>query len=293
MDALVDDRADEALRPRETPVHRPGRRPPADVRALDDLSIAVREGEIFGFLGPNGAGKSTTIRLLLGFLHPTAGSAPRCSATTSSGTASRSARQVGYLPGGIALYDALTGERLLDYLAAPDGPAVGRRAELLDRLELSARTLQPAGPRLLPRHAPEDRHHPGAPARPRAGDPRRADRRPRSADAARVLRDPRRPPAAGRTIFFSSHVLSEVERVCDRVAIVRRGRLVALEDVARLLARRKRQRRAARRRRRRPALDGVAGRQRVAGPPTAGSRASSRATSGRSSPRSPGTASPT
>jgi len=83
------------------PVHRPGRPRSAVVRALDDLSISVREGEIFGFLGPNGAGKSTAIRLLLGFLHPTAGRASVLGLDVVRDSVAIRAR-VGYLPGGIA-----------------------------------------------------------------------------------------------------------------------------------------------------------------------------------------------
>src|SRR4029079_620638 len=111
------------------------------VRALEDLTIAVREGEIFGFLGPNGAGKSTTIRLLLGFLHPTAGSGQVLGLDIVRDSVAIRGR-VGYLPGGIALYDSLSGERLLDYLGELTGRPSARRTELLDRLELSERTLR-------------------------------------------------------------------------------------------------------------------------------------------------------
>src|SRR6187455_3797927 len=98
------------------PIHPPWIHPAPVVRALEDLSIEVREGEIFGFLGPNGAGKSTTIRLLLGFLHPSAGSGRLLGLDiVRDSVAIR--RRTGYLPGGIALYDSLTGEALLDYLA--------------------------------------------------------------------------------------------------------------------------------------------------------------------------------
>src|SRR4051812_26994159 len=76
--------------------------------ALEDLQVAVREGEIFGFLGPNGAGKSTTIRLLLGYLHATAGSASVLGLDIGRDSV-EIRRRVGYLPGGIALYDALSG----------------------------------------------------------------------------------------------------------------------------------------------------------------------------------------
>jgi ABC-2 type transport system ATP-binding protein len=212
---------------------------PTWVLALDDLSIDVAEGEIFGFLGPNGAGKSTTIRLLLGYLHPSAGSATVLGLDAVRGSV-EIRRRVGYLPGGIALYDALTGEAILDYLAALYGRPAPRRAELVDRLELSARTLkrpvrdysrgmrQKIGIIQALQHDPElvilDEPTEGL-------DPLMQHA------FYGLLEELRR---AGRTIFFSSHVLSEVERICDRVAIVRQGRLVALQDVTSLLAHRKR-----------------------------------------------------
>ena len=151
----------------------------------------VHEGEIFGFLGPNGAGKSTTIRLLLGFLHPTRGPASVLGRDIVRDCV-EIRRRVGYLPGGIAFCDNLTGERLLDYLGDLTGRPPVRRAELLRAPRAVRRDPPPTGPRLLARDAPEDRDRPGAPARSRAGDPRRADRRPRPAHAAGVLRDPRR-----------------------------------------------------------------------------------------------------
>ena len=217
----------------------PGRPLPAVVRALDDLSIEVRPGEIFGFLGPNGAGKSTLIRLLLGYLHPTAGSARVLDLDTErDGVAIR--RRVGYLPGGIALYDGLTGTELLDYLGAFYARPAARRAELVERLELAAADLarpirdysrgmrQKIGVVQALQHDPElailDEPSEGLdPLMQRA--------------FYGILDDLR---AAGRTVFFSSHILSEVERVCDRVAIVRHGRLVALEAIEALLAHRKR-----------------------------------------------------
>jgi len=206
--------------------------------ALADLDLTIEPGEIFGFLGPNGAGKSTTIRLLLGFLHPTAGVAHVLGHDIDRGSV-EIRRRTGYLPGGIAFWDGLTGERLLDELAAMSGRPPTRRPELLDRLELGDALRRPVrdysrgmrqklGIIQALQHDPElailDEPSEGLdPLMQRA--------------FYEILEELR---AAGRTIFFSSHVLSEVERICDRVAIVRRGRLVALEDVAALLARRKR-----------------------------------------------------
>ncbi len=239
MDALTTTALTKRYGHREPPIHRPGHRSTGEILALDDLSIAVREGEIFGFLGPNGAGKSTTIRLLLGYLHPSAGGATVLGRDIVHDSV-EIRRRVGYLPGGIALYDSLTGERLLDYLGHLTGRQPTRRTELLDRLEMSARTLarpvrdysrgmrQKMGIIQALQHDPElailDEPTEGLdPLMQRA-----------FYDILDELR------AAGRTIFFSSHILSEVERVCDRVAIVRRGRLVALQDVGSLLEHRKR-----------------------------------------------------
>jgi ABC-2 type transport system ATP-binding protein len=209
------------------------------IRALDDVDLVVRPGEIFGFLGPNGAGKSTCIRLLLGFLHPTRGSARVLGLATATASV-EIRRRVGYLPGGIALYDGLTGTELLDYLGAFYGRPPTRRARLVDGLELSGRDLarpirdysrgmrQKLGIVQALQHEPElailDEPSEGLD--------------PLMQQAFYAILDELR--AEGRTVFLSSHVLSEVERVCDRVAIVRRGRLVALEDIGSLLARRRR-----------------------------------------------------
>jgi len=211
----------------------------APVRALEGCTLEVREGEIFGFLGPNGAGKSTLIRLLLGFIHPTAGHASVLGLDIGADSVVIRSR-VGYLPGGIALYDGLTGERHLDYLAELSGREPVRRATLCDRLELSPRILR----RPIREYSRGMRQKIGI-VQALQHDPELAilDEPSEGLDPLmqrafyEILDDVRR---AGRTVFFSSHVLSEVERVCDRVAIVRAGQLVALEDVTKLLERRKR-----------------------------------------------------
>ncbi len=208
--------------------------------ALSDLDLTVETGEIFGFLGPNGAGKSTTIRLLLGFLHATTGTASVLGHDIGRDSVAIR-RRVGYLPGGIAFWDELNAERLLDELAALSGRPPVLRSMLLDRLELSAATLR----RPVRAYSRGMRQKLGI-IQALQHDPELAilDEPSEGLDplmqrAFYGILDERK--AAGRTIFFSSHVLSEVERVCDRVAIVRHGRLVALEDVATLLTRRKRQ----------------------------------------------------
>ena len=175
-------------------------------------------------------------------------------------------RRSGYLPGGIALYDTMSGERPARLPRRPDRPAADPTAELCDRLEMSGGDAPPARSATTP-----------AGMRQKIGiiqalqhDPELAilDEPTEGLDPLMqrafyaILDDLR---AAGRTIFFSSHVLSEVERVCDRVAIVRRGRLVALEDVEALLARRKRNVEM-RVEGPPPALEGVAGRLGARGP---------------------------
>jgi ABC-2 type transport system ATP-binding protein len=217
-----------------TPLHRR-----SEVRALLDLSIEVPEAEIFGFLGPNGAGKSTAIRLLLGFLHATSGGAEvlgRDIATDSE----EIRRRTGYLPGGIAFYDSMTGAEQLRYLAALSGREAPLRDQLVDRMELSRRDLR----RQIRDYSRGMRQKIGI-IQAFQHDPELAilDEPTEGLDPLmqrsfyEILEDRRR---AGRTIFFSSHILSEVERVCDRVAIVRKGELVALTDVADLLSRRRR-----------------------------------------------------
>jgi ABC-2 type transport system ATP-binding protein len=209
------------------------------VRALQDVSIDVREGEIFGFLGPNGAGKTTMIRVLLGYLHPTAGSGSVLGLDIAREAIAIRSR-VGYLPGGIALYDTMTGESLLDYLAALYGRPPVRRAMLLDRLEFSARDMR----RLVRDYSRGMRQKMGI-IQALQHDPELAilDEPSEGLDPLmqlafyEILEDLHR---EGRTIFFSSHVLSEVERICDRVAIIREGSIVALEEVAKLLNRRRR-----------------------------------------------------
>ena len=207
--------------------------------ALDALDVEVREGEIFGFLGPNGAGKSTAIRLLLGYIHPTAGRADvlGCDIVTES-VAIR--RRIGYLPGGIALYDTLTGLEQLDFLARLNGRAPVRRAELCEQLELSTKTLN----RMVRDYSRGMRQKIGI-VQALQHDPELA-----VLDEPSEGLDPlmqrafyailERLKQQGRTVFFSSHVLSEVERVCDRVAIIRSGRLVMVEEIAKLRSRRRR-----------------------------------------------------
>ena len=217
----------------------PSRRRHETIRALHELTVSVEQGEIFGFLGPNGAGKTTTIRLLLGLIHATSGSAQVLGHDIASGSLAIRAA-TGYLPGGIALYDTLTGEQMLDYLGRLYDRPTPLRAELLDRLEMSPRTLK----RLVRDYSRGMRQKIGI-IQALQHDPELAilDEPTEGLDplmqhAFYDLLDERR--KAGRTVFFSSHVLSEVERLCDRVAIIRAGEMVALSNVADLLVHRRR-----------------------------------------------------
>lgn len=209
------------------------------VRALNDLTLDVQEGEIFGFLGPNGAGKSTAIRTLLGFLHATRGSATVLGMDIATQSVDIR-RLTGYLPGGIAVYDSLTGEQALDYLADLQGRTPYRRQELCDRLQLPASVLR----RKVRDYSRGMRQKIGV-VQALQHDPELAilDEPTEGLDPLMqqafygILDDLRR---EGRTVFFSSHVLSEVERLCDRVAIIRAGDLMAIHKVNELLARRRR-----------------------------------------------------
>jgi len=209
------------------------------VHALNSLSLEVRTGEIFGFLGPNGAGKSTTIRTLLGYLHATSGTARVLGLDVATESVAIR-RRIGYLPGGIALYGSLSGADALDYLADLQGEPASRRAELCERLQLSTHDLK----RRIRDYSRGMRQKLGV-IQALQHDPELAilDEPTEGLDPLMqhafygILEDMR---AAGRTIFFSSHVLPEVERICDRVAIIRAGELMALQTVDDLLARRKR-----------------------------------------------------
>jgi ABC-2 type transport system ATP-binding protein len=209
------------------------------VAALDRLTLDVRPGEIFGFLGPNGAGKSTTIRTLLGFLHPTSGSA-RVLGMDVVRESVEIRRLTGYLPGGVALYDSMSGEQVLDYFARLQGREPHRREELVERLQMAGADLR----RRVRDYSRGMRQKIGV-IQALQHDPELAilDEPTEGLDPLMqhafyaILADLR---AEGRTIFFSSHVLSEVERVCDRVGIIRHGRLMAVHEVRELLARRRR-----------------------------------------------------
>jgi ABC-2 type transport system ATP-binding protein len=197
-------------------------------RGIVDVDLAVQQGEIFGFLGPNGAGKTTTIRLLLDLIRPTGGWATVFGLETTADPAAIH-RRIGYLPGEFALYDRLTGGETIEYFANLRGGVDPLyQADLIARFDLdpsrrykeySRGNKQKVGLVIAVQHRPEllvlDE--------PTAGlDPLVQQ------TFFELLREAR---TEGRTAFLSSHILSEVEKVCDRVAIIREGQLVKVDRV--------------------------------------------------------------
>jgi ABC-2 type transport system ATP-binding protein len=200
---------------------------------VGDVSLDVHQGEIFGFLGLNGAGKTTSIRIILDLVRPSSGRAFVFGISCREESLAARSR-LGYLPGELGFYGDMTGEATLDVLARLNGAVVdrARRGELLDRMQLSDRDLrrkvreystgmkrklgivqafQPDPPLLILDEPTEGL------------DPLMQDA------LYDLLADTRR---RGRTVFMSSHVLSEVERVCDRIGLLRRGALVLVSTVA-------------------------------------------------------------
>jgi ABC-2 type transport system ATP-binding protein len=204
-------------------------------RGIIEVDLSVEKGEVFGFLGPNGAGKTTTIRTLLDLIRPTSGKAYVFGIESSADPVAIH-RRIGYIPGEFALYDRLTGKQTLEYFANLRGgvdPAY--QASLIERFDLdpsrrfreySKGNKQKVGVIIALQHRPEllvlDE--------PTAGlDP---------LVQQTFFSTLRETVADGATVFLSSHILSEVEKSCDRVAIIREGRLAkvgtvdALRDLA-------------------------------------------------------------
>ena len=195
--------------------------------ALRGLDLQVEAGQAYGFLGPNGAGKSTTIRLLLALQQPTSGHASVVGVDPQRDPVTVH-RQVGYLPGDLALYPRLTARRHIAWFAAARGLAGAAAVDLVDRFqvdvdrpvrELSKGNRQKVGlvlaflgrPRLVVLDEPTTGLDPLM-----------------QAEFEALVRET---VADGRTVFLSSHELDEVQRVCDRVGIIKEGMLVADDTV--------------------------------------------------------------
>jgi ABC-2 type transport system ATP-binding protein len=197
-------------------------------RGIVEVDLTVNEGEVFGFLGPNGAGKTTTIRTVLDLIRPTSG---RALVFGIESTADPVAihRRIGYIPGEFTLYDRLTGGQTIQYFAnLRGGVDEAYQRSLIERFdidpkrrykELSKGNKQKIGLVIALQHQPEllilDEPTSGL-------DPLVQQ------SFFELVREARE---AGRTVFLSSHILSEVERTADRVAIIRDGRIVKLGSV--------------------------------------------------------------
>jgi len=200
-----------------------------DVEALIDLDLEVQAGEVFGFLGPNGAGKTTTIRTILDEIRPTSGTASILGMDSREQSV-EIRRHIGYVPGDLALYPNLTGKDTLTYFANLRGEVYWSYVDVLtERLDadlskkvgdLSSGNRQKVGliqafmnqPDVLIMDEPSSGLDPLV-----------------QREFQAMMREV---AAEGRTVFLSSHTLSEVQRVADRVGIIREGRLIALESVA-------------------------------------------------------------
>lgn len=204
-------------------------------RGIIDVDLTIREGEVFGFLGPNGAGKTTTMRVLLDIIRPTRGSASIFGLDCQrDGVEIR--RETGYIPGELSMYEGMTGRAFLDMLGRLRGNRIdpAYRRELCDRLqfdpsrrigEYSSGNKRKLGVVMAFMHRPKllilDEPTLGL-------DP---------LVAQTVLKFVNEARDEGRTVFLSSHILSEVQSVCDRVGIIRKGRLVEVGEVDALTTR--------------------------------------------------------
>ena len=201
-------------------------------RGIVDVDLEVNEGEVFGFLGPNGAGKTTTIRTILDLIRPTSGRALVFGIDSRADPVAIH-RRIGYIPGEFTLYDRLTGGQTIRYFGnLRGGVDAAYQASLIARLEVdtsrrfkeySKGNKQKVGLIIALQHRPDllvlDE--------PTSG----LDPLVQQSFYALV----REAKAEGRTVFLSSHILSEVERTCDRVAIIRDGALVKVDRVEALL----------------------------------------------------------
>jgi len=200
-----------------------------EVQALYHLNLTVQQGEIFGYLGPNGAGKTTTIRLLLDLIRPTKGSAQIFGMDAQRDSVAIH-RRLGYLPGELSLWDNLTGLQVINYICQirgkPDTVYAHQLADslLLDLLvkvrNYSSGNRRKLGLVIALMHKPEllilDEPTNGL-------DPLIQQT---FYELMREIRE------EGRTVFLSSHILSEVQAICDRVGILRNGELKAVERVS-------------------------------------------------------------
>ena len=200
-------------------------------RGIENVNLRIYAGEVFGFLGPNGAGKSTTIRLILNLIRATAGHVKIFGQEVRSGY-QRIFKEIGNVPGEFKLYEDLSGKYFLDYMAAANAKAAVLQPELVQAFQLTAQDLMKkikyyshgmkqklaiiqamqCDPQLLIMDEPTE-----------GLDPIN-----KNILYQYILKF----KTAGKTVFFSSHNLAEVEKICDRVGLVREGKLIAEEKIS-------------------------------------------------------------
>ena len=201
-----------------------------NVTAVDNISFTVKTGEIFGFLGPNGAGKTTTIRTLLGFLKPDRGNAFVCGLNINNNIVDIR-KKVGYIPGELSLYEHLTGKQCLQYFSTIRNTDLSLLSELQKIFELPLDRKIKTYSRGMKQKLGIIQAFMDDPEivimdEPTSGlDPLLQQK------FYRFLHNEKK---KGRTMFFSSHILNEVEKTCDRVAIIRNGKLITLEKIEHL-----------------------------------------------------------
>lgn len=206
------------------------------VRALDDLSLNVRGGQIFGFLGGNGAGKTTTIKILMGLLFPTSGSAKILGKSISHVDMHR---EIGYCPENPYFYDYLTARELMHYFGEIFGQDKTRRAVVAEELLSMVGLEQKSWDRQLRKFSKGMLQRVGL-AQSLINDPQLVFLdEPMSGLDPIGRREVRELIAGlrekGKTVFMSTHILSDIEALCDEVAILRNGRLAATGKLDELL----------------------------------------------------------
>lgn len=197
------------------------------ITAVDSISFTVKKGEIFGFLGPNGAGKTTTIRTLLGLLKPDKGTAFVGGLNIATDIV-KIRKKVGYIPGELALYEHLTGTQCLKYFTSLRNTNVSLLSELQHIFEIPL-------DRKIKTYSRGMKQKLGI-IQAFMDDPDIVIMDEPSSGLDPLLQQKfyhflKSEKAKGKTMFFSSHILSEVEKICDRVAIIQNGRIVALERI--------------------------------------------------------------
>ncbi len=210
----------------------------SNTRAVDDLTLEIGEGQVFGFIGPNGAGKTTTIRLLTGILQPTSGSV-HIGGVDMAKDPIAAKRMIGFVPDASEMYDRLTGLEYLNFMADVYGVGKAERKAHMEKY-LNLYGMEEAAGDQIRSYSRGMRqkitiigsliHQPKVWVldEPMVGlDPR----------AAHVLKEEMRAYSdAGNTVFFSTHVLDVAEKLCEEIAIINRGTLVATGTLEKLRA---------------------------------------------------------